>query len=90
MGHLWMIQEGARLFDRLTVAIGINPDKKYQFTVEDRLARFRESCRDVPDVSAAASSNLYLIDCAKSVVAMQILRGIRSVGDYEFERPCAT
>jgi pantetheine-phosphate adenylyltransferase len=86
IGHLWMIQEGARLFEQLTVAIGINPDKEYQFTVEDRLAMLRESCRDFPNVSAAAFSNLYLIDYAKSVGATHILRGIRSAGDYEFER----
>ncbi len=86
IGHLWMIQEGARLFERLIVAIGINPDKKYQFTVEDRLAMLRESCRELPNVSVAAFSNLYLIDYAESVVATHILRGIRSVGDYEFER----
>ena len=35
IGHLWMIQEGARLFEQLIVAIGINPDKKYQFTVDE-------------------------------------------------------
>ena len=86
IGHLWMIQEGARLFEQLTVAIGINPDKKYQFTVVDRLAMLRESCRDFPNVSFAAFSNLYLIDYAKSVGATHILRGIRSAGDYEFER----
>jgi pantetheine-phosphate adenylyltransferase len=86
IGHLWMIQEGARLFEQLTVAIGINPDKEYQFTVEDRLAMLRESCRDFPNVSAVAFSNLYLIDYAKSVGATHILRGIRSAGDYEFER----
>jgi pantetheine-phosphate adenylyltransferase len=81
-----MIQEGARLFERLIVAIGINPDKKYQFAVEDRLTMLRESCRGFKNVSIASFSNLYLIDYAKSVKATHILRGIRSVGDYEFER----
>ena len=86
IGHLWMIQEGARLFERLIVAIGINPDKNYQFTVEDRLTMLRESCHEFKNVSIASFSNLYLIDYAKSVKATHILRGIRSVGDYEFER----
>lgn len=81
-----MIQEGARLFEQLTVAIGINPDKKYQFTVEDRLAMLRESCHDFTNVSFAAFSKLYLIDYAKSVGTTRILRGIRSAGDYEFAR----
>lgn len=81
-----MIQEGARLFGELIVAIGINPDKKYQFSVEDRLAMLRESCRDFANVTVAAYSNLYLIDYAESVGATHIVRGIRSGGDYEFER----
>ena len=36
-GHLWMIQRAAELFDEIVVAIGINPDKKYTFTLEERL-----------------------------------------------------
>ncbi len=86
IGHMWMIQEGARLFEKLIVAIGINPDKKYQFAVAERLAMLRESCRAFPNVSVASFSNSYLIDYAKSVGATHILRGIRSAGDYEFER----
>jgi len=86
IGHLWMIQEGARLFEQLIVAIGTNPDKKFKFTVDDRLAMLRESCRELPNISIAAFSNLYLIDYAESVGATHILRGIRSAGDYEFER----
>lgn len=86
IGHLWMIQEGARLFEHLIVAIGLNPDKKYQFTVEARLAMLRESCQEFSNVSVASFSNLYLIDYAKSVGATHIVRGIRSAGDYEFER----
>ncbi|HTR39999.1 MAG TPA: adenylyltransferase/cytidyltransferase family protein, partial [Pseudomonadales bacterium] len=43
IGHLWMIEQGATLFDSLTVAVGINPDKRYTFTLEDRLDMLRES-----------------------------------------------
>jgi cytidyltransferase-like protein len=38
IGHLWMIEQGVRLFDRLVVAIGINPDKEHTFTLEERLS----------------------------------------------------
>ena len=82
-----MIQEGVRLFDYLIVAVGVNPDKKPTFTLENRLAMLRESCRPFRNVSVASYSNLYLIDYAKSVQATHILRGIRSAGDYEYERP---
>lgn len=86
IGHQWMIQEGARLFEHLIVAIGINPDKKYQFAVEERRAMLRESCRLFRNVSITSFSNLYLMDYARSVGATHILRGIRSAADYEFER----
>ena len=81
-----MIQEGVRLFEHLIVAVGINPEKKNTFSLEDRLAMLRESCRPFSNVEVASFSNLYLIDYAKSVGATHILRGIRSAGDYEFER----
>ena len=81
-----MIQEGVRLFEHLIVAVGSNPDKKNTFSLEDRLAMLRESCRPFSNVEVASFSNLYLIDYAKSVGATHILRGIRSAGDYEFER----
>ena len=81
-----MLQEGVRLFEHLIVAVGINPEKKSTFSLEDRLAMLRESCRPFSNVEVASFSNLYLIDYARSVGATHILRGIRSAGDYEFER----
>ena len=41
IGHLWMIEQGAQLFDELVVAIGINPDKQYAFTLDERLQMLR-------------------------------------------------
>jgi pantetheine-phosphate adenylyltransferase len=86
VGHLWMIEQGVRLFDELVVAVGINPDKKYTFSVEERLVMIRESTRQLRHLSVASFTNRYLIDYAKSIGATHILRGIRSESDYEFER----
>lgn len=86
IGHLWMIEQGARLFVRLVVAVGVNPDKKYTFPLEERLRMLRESTRPFRNVSVAAFANRYLIRYAQSVGASHILRGIRSESDYEFER----
>src|SRR6266436_3647806 len=86
IGHLWMIEQGVRLFDRLTVAVGVNPDKKYTFSLEDRLTMLRESTKKYPRVSVASFSNRYLIHYAQLVGATHILRGIRTESDYEFER----
>lgn len=81
-----MIEQGVRLFDQLVVAIGINPDKKYTFTLEDRLEMLQASTRHLPKLTVASFSNRYLIDYAYSIGATHILRGIRSESDYEFER----
>ena len=86
VGHQWMIQEGVRLFEDLIVSVGLNPDKKSTFSLQDRLAMVRESCRHFSNVEVTSFSNLYLMDYAKSAGASHILRGIRSAGDYEFER----
>jgi pantetheine-phosphate adenylyltransferase len=86
VGHLWMIEQGVRLFDRLIVAVGVNPEKKYFFPLEERLDMLRESTKHFRNVSVASFSNRYLIHYAQSVEATHILRGIRSESDYEFER----
>jgi pantetheine-phosphate adenylyltransferase len=86
LGHVWMIEQGARLFDQLIVTVGINPDKKYTFTLEERLEMLRASVKTISNVSVTTFSNRYLIDYAQSIKTSYILRGIRSVGDYEFER----
>jgi pantetheine-phosphate adenylyltransferase len=86
IGHLWMVEQGAHLFDRLIVAIGVNPEKKSTFTLEERLSMVRECVSSIHNVSVTTFSNRYLIDYAASVGTTHILRGVRSVADYEFER----
>lgn len=86
IGHLWMIEQGVSLFDRLVVAIGINPEKRYTFALEDRLDMLRKSLKQFRNLSVTSFSNSYLIDYAQSIGATHILRGIRSESDYEYER----
>src|SRR5437899_4522017 len=86
VGHMWMIEQGARLFDRLIVAVGVNPDKKYTFPLEERLTMLRASTARFSNVSVASFSNRYLIHYAQRAGATHILRGIRTESDYEFER----
>jgi pantetheine-phosphate adenylyltransferase len=81
-----MIEQGVLLFDRLIVAIGINPEKRYTFTLEERLAMLGESLKQFRNVSVTSFSAAYLIDYAHSIGATHILRGIRSESDYEYER----
>jgi pantetheine-phosphate adenylyltransferase len=86
IGHLWMIEQGAALFPKLVVAIGSNPDKRYTFSVEERLAMLRASAGQLKGVEFATFTQQFLITYAKSLGATHILRGIRSESDYEYER----
>jgi len=86
IGHAWMIQKGVNLFDRLIVAMGINPEKRYTFSLEQRFGMLRESLKQYRNLSVTSFSNRYLIDYAQSIGATHILRGIRSESDYEYER----
>ncbi len=85
-GHLWMIKEGAKLFDELVVAIGINPDKKYTFSLDERLEMLKKSTRTFPNVEIASFENQYLVKYADSISAKYMLRGIRSEGDFDYEK----
>ena len=86
IGHLWMIEEGVRLFRHLTVAIGVNPNKRPTFSLEERREMLQASTRHLRGIHLAIFNNRFLIDYAKEVGATHILRGIRSPADYEFER----
>src|SRR4051794_23163233 len=86
VGHLWMITQGVLLFDRLVVAIGTNIEKRYTFSLDERLGMLRDSMKSFRNVSVVSFANRYLIDFAQSLGATHVLRGIRSESDYEYER----
>jgi len=85
-GHLWMIEQGLELFDHLYVAIGSNPSKQYTFSVEDREKLLRDSIPSCERLTISHFNNRFLVNYAREVNAQYILRGIRSPGDYEYER----
>lgn len=85
-GHLWMIEQGAVLFGKLIVAIGINPEKRCMFSVDDRLEMLRSLIERFANVEVSSYTNQFLINYAQSIGAGFILRGIRNESDYEYER----
>lgn len=85
-GHIWMIQRGLELFDRLIVAVGNNPKKSYHFSVDQRIEFLRASTHSCERLMITHFDNRYLVDYAKRMNAHYILRGIRSTHDYEYER----
>jgi pantetheine-phosphate adenylyltransferase len=85
-GHMYMIREGARLFDELVVAIGVNPDKKTTFDLETRLSLLRAVTAGLDSVRVESFENQFLIRYAASLGAEYILRGIRNGQDFSYER----
>ncbi|MDD4937872.1 MAG: pantetheine-phosphate adenylyltransferase [Candidatus Shapirobacteria bacterium] len=85
-GHVWMIEQGSKLFDNLVVSIGTNPDKKYTFSVEERLEMLKESVKNCSNVSFDEFNNKYLVNYAKQIGADFILRGTRNSIDFDFEK----
>lgn len=86
LGHLWMIEQGCALFDELIVAIGVNADKRYMFSLEDRMEMLRECTARFPNVKIASFENMFLVRYAEQIGASFILRGIRNEQDYGYER----
>lgn len=89
-GHMWMIKTGSEMFDELVVAIGTNPDKKYAFDATDRLIMLMDAIKDeLPErnnIKLATYEKQMLIKYARNQRANFLLRGIRSVKDYEYEK----
>jgi pantetheine-phosphate adenylyltransferase len=83
-GHLDVIARGVKLFDELVVAVGINPEKRELFTVDERLAMVQELLREAPGVRVEKYAGL-TVDFARQVGATAILRGIRDVSDLRYE-----
>jgi pantetheine-phosphate adenylyltransferase len=83
-GHVDIITRGARLFDRIIVAILVNADKAPLFTMPERVEIAREVFRDFPNVEVDTFEGL-LVDYVAKRNAQVIVRGLRAVSDFEFE-----
>jgi len=83
-GHVDIITRGARLFDRIVVAILINSEKSPLFTMEERVEIAREVFKDVPNVEVDTFDGL-LVEYVDRRGAQVIVRGLRAVSDFEFE-----
>ena len=88
LGHTDVIRRAVSLFDRLVIGIGVNSSKEPMFTLEQRVAWVKEIFKDDPRIDAAGYSGL-TIDYCKEIGAQYILRGIRYVSDFEYEKAIA-
>ena len=83
-GHVDIITRGARLFDRIIVAILLNAEKAPLFTVAERVDIAREVFKGRPNVEVDTFDGL-LVDYVERRHAQAIVRGLRAVSDFEFE-----
>jgi len=83
-GHIDLVVRASKLFDRVIVAIAINPSKEPAFTLEERVALAKQTLAGIDNVEVCGFQGL-LIDVAQQKGANVILRGLRAVSDFEYE-----
>ena len=88
LGHYDIIKRGVHLFDEVVVAIGINSEKSYMFSLEERQHFIEEAFKDEPKVKVTTYEGLTINFC-KHIKAQFILRGLRNPADFEFEKAIA-
>ena len=85
LGHVDVIKRALPLFDKIVVAIGINANKKYMFSLEQRMSWIKESFAEESKIEVVTYEGL-TIDFARTVGAKFLLRGLRNPADFEFEK----
>ncbi len=84
LGHLDIIRRGARLFERVIVGIGINPEKRELFSADERVALVEEMTASLANVEVHCFQDLS-VSFADQCGASVLLRGVRTVSDIELE-----
>lgn len=87
-GHADVVEKGLLLFDEIAIAIGVNASKKEMFSIEQRMRWIRDLYKSNPRISVIQYSGLTIQAC-EEIGAAYILRGLRTVSDFEYERQIA-
>jgi pantetheine-phosphate adenylyltransferase len=88
-GHLDIISRGAKIFDKVIVAVLINAKKNSLFSVEERVELLRKATADLPNVEVDSFNGL-LIEYMRKRQARVVIRGLRAVSDFEYEMQVAS
>ncbi len=83
-GHVDIVQRGLNVFDRIVVAIAVNPRKQTTFDDDERVAMICEAFPDDPRVEVVCFTGL-LVDYCRRRGIKTVLRGLRALSDFEFE-----
>lgn len=84
-GHLNIIRRGLELFDKVIVAVAVNSQKQSLLTTAERIGLLKELLKSEKNVEIDSFEKKLLVDYARSKKAGVILRGLRTVQDYEYE-----
>lgn len=88
LGHRDVVERALKLFDRVIVAIMVNPDKKGRFTFAQRKKIAELTLADLPQVTVLTADG-YLADLAAALKAVAIVKGVRNTEDFEYEQDMA-
>lgn len=88
IGHFSIVQRGLSIFDEIVIAIGVNQTKKSFFDIDKRVDIIQQAFGNDPRIVVSTYDSL-TVDFARSVGADYVLRGLRSVIDFEYEQTIA-
>ncbi len=83
-GHIDVIKRASELFEAVVITVAVNPGKKPLFTTEERVEMLKECLSEFKNVAVDSFEGL-VVERAKQVGAMGIIRGLRAVSDFEYE-----
>jgi pantetheine-phosphate adenylyltransferase len=88
IGHYSLVKRSLQLVDEIVIAIGVNDTKKSYFSLDKRIEMLHAFYTGVPEVTVASYEGL-TVDFAKETGVCCIIRGVRSVNDFEYEKNIA-
>lgn len=88
LGHCEIIKKASNVFDEVIVAVGFNIEKKYQYTIDQRLEFIKNEFSDDPKIKVDKYKGL-TVDFCKKTGSSILIRGLRNSVDFEFEKKIA-
>jgi len=87
-GHIDVLKKAAKIFDKVIIAVSVNPSKTSMFTLEERVEMIKQSIEGLEKVEVDSFTGL-TAEYARSKGASAIIRGLRAVSDFEYEMQMA-
>lgn len=88
VGHVDVVERAAKIFDEVVVTVMVNAEKEYLFTMDQRAQLAKISCAHIPNVKILASEGM-LVDVVNELGASAIVKGVRTVKDFQYEQKMA-